>query len=270
MTEVPVDQLQDIFQQIGTELRQREQFTYERNVSLSNENVQLIARHEAASAQLTQYVQREQDVSLVLENIAAELPQCDIKPELEITQKIRKIAERAKALDEEKSKMEEEYKAKIAALEESRPLTQEEVQEARVQAIRIVQTQMQCRVEATQAILEDASKTWLELEELPQKEELKQHIKHFEDAIATAEEEYKGLNALAKMRKKGEITQFQQRIQKYREQQINLANVVSPHESKVAHLVDTLEKKVQSFTSSKEVIESTADSLVTAKMLSAA
>ncbi len=270
LTEVPVDQLQDIFQQIGTELRQREQFTYERNVSLSNENVQLIARHEAASAQLTQYVQREQDVSLVLENIAAELPQCDIKPELEITQKIRKIAERAKALDEEKSKMEEEYKAKIAILEENRPLTAEEAQEARVQAIRIVQTQMQCRVEQTEAILKDATRTWQELEELPQKKELEQHIRHFEGVIAKAEEEYKGLGALAKMRKKMEITQFQQQVQKYREKQINLATAVSPYEDKVAHLVDQLEKKVKGFTSSKAVIEDTEDPLVTAEMLSAA
>ena len=270
LPEVPVDQLYDIFQQIGTELRHRERITYEHNALLSSDNVQLIAQHEEKSAQLNQYVQREQDVSLVLENIAAELPQCDIKPELEITQKIRKIAERAKALDEEKNKMEEEYKAKIAALEENRPLTQEEIQEARVQAIRIVQTQMQSRVEATEAILEDASKTWLELEELPQKKELQQHIRHFEDAIAKAEEEYKGLNALAKMRKKGEITKFQQQVQRYREKEINLANAVSPHENKVAHLVDQLEKKVQSFQSSKGVIESTEDSLVTAEMLTAA
>ena len=138
LPEVPVDQLHEIFQQIGTELRHRDQATYAQNVILSNENVQLIARHEAESAKLSQYVQREQDVSLVLENIAAELPQCDIKPELEITQKIRKIAERAKALDEEKSKMEEEYKAKIASLEENWPLSAEEAQEARVQAIRII------------------------------------------------------------------------------------------------------------------------------------
>ena len=45
--------------------------------------------------------------------------------------------------------MEEEYKERIATLEENMPLTPEALQEARVQAIRIVQTQMQCRVEET-------------------------------------------------------------------------------------------------------------------------
>ena len=129
---------------------------------------------------------------------------------------------------------------------------------------------MQCRVEETEAILDDASRTWQELEELPQKKELQQHIQHFEEVKARAEEEYKGLGALAKMRKKGEITQFQQQVQKYREKEINLANAISPHEEKVAHLVDQVEKKVKGFKSSKGVIEDTEDSLVTAEMLSVA
>ena len=95
-------------------------------------------------------------------------------------------------------------------------------------------------------------------------------IPHLEKTIARAEEEAKSLGPLAKMRKKTEITQFQQQVQKYREKQINLAIAVSPYEDKVAHLVDQLEKKVKGFTSSKAVIEDTEDPLVTAEMLSAA
>ena len=193
LLDVPVDQLREIFQQIGTELKEREMKTYAQNATMVKENVQLIARHEAKTAELTQYIQREQDLALVLGNIATEMPQCDIKPKLEITQKVRKIADRAKALEEEKTKIEEDYKARIAILEENRPLTPEELQEARVQAIRIVQTQMQCRVEETEAILEDASKTWQELEEFPQKAKLQQHIQHLEEVISKAEEEYKSL-----------------------------------------------------------------------------
>ena len=113
-------------------------------------------------------------------------------------------------------------------------------------------------------------RTWQELEELPQKTELQQHIQHFEEAISKAEEEYKSLGALTKMRKKSEITQFQQQVQKYRERQINLANAISPHEEKVAHLVDQVEKKVKGFKSSKGVIEDTEDSLVTDAMLTVA
>ena len=72
------------------------------------------------------------------------------------------------------------------------------------------------------------------------------------------------------MRKKNEITQFQQQVQKYREKQINLANAISPHEEKVAHLFDQVEKKMKGIKSSKGVIEDTEDSLVTDAMLTAA
>ena len=57
LPEVPIDQLQEIFQQIGTELKDRELATYAQNATLLKENVQLIARHEVESAELTQYVQ---------------------------------------------------------------------------------------------------------------------------------------------------------------------------------------------------------------------
>ena len=90
----------------------------------------------------------------------AELPQCDIEPELLATQKIRKIAARAKALEEEKANMEVEYKERIVVLEASQPVNPEAAQEERVQAFRIVETQMKCRVEAVEAILADARKTW--------------------------------------------------------------------------------------------------------------
>jgi hypothetical protein len=69
------------------------------------------------------------------------------------------------------------------------------------------------------------------------------------------------------MKKKGEITQFQQQVQRFREKQINLAKAISPHEEKVAQLVDTIETKVKGFKSSKGVIEDTEDSLVSDIML---
>jgi hypothetical protein len=270
LPEVPIDQLQEIFQQIGTELKERELATYTQNATLVRENVQLIARNEARNAELTQYEQREQDLSLVLQNIAAELPQCDIQSELAVTQKVRKIADRAKALEEEKAKMEEEYKEKIAALEAQQPATPEAVQEAHVQAFRIVETQMKCRAEEVESLLEDATRTWTELEELPEKIELQKSIQSYDQLIAQAEEEAKSLGALAKMKKKTEITQLQQLAQKFRTKQINLDNTINPHQEKVAQLVDRIEKKVIGFKASKGVIEDTEDPLVTDIMLTTA
>ena len=72
------------------------------------------------------------------------------------------------------------------------------------------------------------------------------------------------------MRKKTEITQFQQQAQKYREKQISLDNAITPHEEKVAQLVDKIEKKVLEFKASKGVVETMDDALVSDLMLSTA
>ena len=46
-----------------------------------------------------------------------ELPQCNIEFALPLTQKVRRIADRAKALEEIVTKMEEDHKVQIAELE---------------------------------------------------------------------------------------------------------------------------------------------------------
>ncbi len=107
-------------------------------------------------------------------------------------------------------KMEEEYKTKIDELEEKQPGTPEKDKEARVQAFRIVATQMKCWVDDAESLLADVTKTWSELEELPDKLDLQQSIQNVEKAIVDAERETKSLGALAKMKKKTKITQIQQ------------------------------------------------------------
>ncbi len=104
--------------------------------------------------------------------------------------------------------LEEEYKEKIAELEARQPSIPEEDKEARLQAFRIVATQMKCRVEDLESLLADVTKTWMELEELPEKMDLQKSIQGYEQSIAKAEEEAKILGDLSKMKKKAEITQI--------------------------------------------------------------
>ena len=163
---------------------------------------------------MRQYEQREQDLSQVLHNITAKLPQCNLEPELPVTQKVRRIAEREKALEEEKAKLEEDYKAQIAELKARVPDTSEADKEARTQAFKIVATQMKCRIDDVESLLADVKRTWSELEELPDKLDLQQSIQNYEKTIAQMEEEAKSLGALAKMKKKTELNQLQQQVQK--------------------------------------------------------
>ena len=95
-----VDQLQMIQQQIATELRDRELATYNQNTQLRQQNAELTAGLYPKVEELRQYEEREQDLSQVLQNIALELPQCSIEFSLPLTQKVRIIVDRAKALEE--------------------------------------------------------------------------------------------------------------------------------------------------------------------------
>ena len=80
------------------------------------------------------YEEREHDLSQALQNIALELPQCNIEFALPLTQKVRRITDRAKALEETVVKMEEDHKAQIAELEARALGTPEADKEVREQA----------------------------------------------------------------------------------------------------------------------------------------
>ena len=108
------------------------------------------------------------------------------------------------------AKMEEDHKAQIVKLEAWAPGTPEENKEARAQAFRTTSMQMKCRIDDAESLLADATKTWSELEELPDRLDLQQSIQNMENAIAAIKEEVKSLGSLAKMKKTTEMNHLQQ------------------------------------------------------------
>ena len=82
-----------------------------------------------------------------------------------LIQKVRRVADRAKALEETVTKMEEDHKAQIVELKVRAPSTPQEDKEARAEAFRLMVTQMKSRIDDTQSLLDEATKTWSELEE---------------------------------------------------------------------------------------------------------
>ena len=75
-------------------------------------------------------------------------------------------------MEETVVKMEEYHKAQIAELEARAPGTLEVDKEERAQAFRLTSTQMKCHIDDAKSFLADATKTWSELEELPDRLEL--------------------------------------------------------------------------------------------------
>ena len=84
--------------------------------------------------------------------------------------------------------MEEDHKAQIAELEARAPGTPEAEKEARAQAFRITSTQVKCRIDDAESLLTDVTKTWSELDELPDRLELQQSIPNIEMTTTTIKE----------------------------------------------------------------------------------
>ena len=102
-----IDQLQMIQQQLNVELRNRELATYKQNVQLKQKNAALTTSYQKKEGELRKYEERDQELSQVLQSIALEIPQCNIEFALPVPQKLRKVADRAKALEETVAQLEE-------------------------------------------------------------------------------------------------------------------------------------------------------------------
>ena len=81
-------------------------------------NAALTTNYQKKADELRKYEEREHNLSQFLQSIALELPQCNIEFALPLPQKVRRVADRAKALEETvtrmketTAKMEEDYKA---------------------------------------------------------------------------------------------------------------------------------------------------------------
>ena len=239
-------------------------------MQLRQQNAELTARFQTKAEELRTYEKREQDLSQVLQSIALELPQCNIEFALPLTQKVRRVADRAKALEETVTKMEEDHKAQITELEARAPGTPQADKEARTEAFRLTSTQMKCLIDDVESLLADAMKTWSNLDELPAKLELQQSILNIENAIVAMKEEVKSLGALAKMKNTTEMNHLQQEAQRLRAKEIQFNNLLQPYQEQIAELVDAVEQKVKEFTANKSEIDSAEGPMITQVMLEAA
>ena len=68
--------------------------------------------------------------------------------------------------------MEEDHKAEIAELEARAPRNPQADKEARVEAFRLTFAQMKSRIDVAQSVLANATNTWSELDEHPERVEL--------------------------------------------------------------------------------------------------
>ena len=145
-------------------------------MQLKQKNAALATSYQKKEGELRKYEERDQELSQVLQSIALELPQCNIEFTLPVSQKLRKVVDRAKALEETIAQLEEtlakredDHKAQIAELEARPPGTPPAEKEARIEALRLTSTHMKSRINDALLVLADATSTWSELDAPPRK-----------------------------------------------------------------------------------------------------
>jgi len=206
-----------------------------------------------------------------------ELPQCNIEFALPVPQKLRRVADRAKALEEtvtrmdvEVAKMKADHEVHIAELEARIRDTSQADQKARVEALRLTSAQMQSRIDEARLVLTDATNTWAELDEPPEKVEIQQSIQQIENTAAAMKEEIKGLAALQKMRKTKEMNCLQQEAQQLRTKEIHINDLLQPYQEQIAEIVDMVEQKMKEFTTTREETDATEDASIIQALLDSA
>ena len=85
----------------------------------------------------------------------------------------------------------------------------------------------------------------------PDRLDLQQSIQNIENATTQIKEEVKRLGSFAKMKKMTEMNRLQQEVQQLRGKEIQFNNLLQPYQEQITELVDTVEKKVKEFTTSK-------------------
>ena len=93
---------------------------------------------------------------------------------------------------------------------------------------------MQSRIDEARLVLTDATNTWAELDEPPEKVEIQQSIQQVENTTAAMKEEIKGLAALQKMRKTKEMNCLQQEAQQLRTKEIHINDLFQPYQEQIA------------------------------------
>jgi len=266
-----------IQQQLGAELKSRELETYQQNMQLKQQNAALAISVQKRADEVRTFEEREQDLSQVLQSIALELPQCNIEFALPVPQKLRRVADRAKALEETMVRMDEvvarmkaEHEVQITELEARIQDTSQADQKARVEALRLTSAQMQSRIDEARLVLTDATNTWAELDEPPEKVEIQQSIQQIENTAAAMKEEIKGLAALQKMRKTKEMNCLQQEAQQLRTKEMYINDLLQPYQEQIAEIVDTVEQKMKEFTTTREKIDTTEDASISQALLESA
>ena len=140
--------------------------TYQQNEKFMKENDQLWSGNESISMKLLKKEHEENKLKHAIDDLCAELPQCNIQPETPLLQKVKIITAKAKDLEETIEKMDAKHKAHIAELEARELETPPKEHKARVVELQGYAAMITLHLAETHKFLDEATTTWTNMEDL--------------------------------------------------------------------------------------------------------
>jgi archaellum component FlaC len=259
-----------VHEKVSVELRARELSTFHANQRLQSQELELKASHKNISEKLALYEAQDISIRNAVDEIAQELPACEIQPDLPLVEKVQIIGGRVKTLEHEIVAMAEDHRTQISELEARVAAHLTDDSQQQFEALRRTSTQLTSRAGEAENLMNQAMEAWTELETLPFKIGLLQQVQGAEQSLTVLTEEAKALEGLAKMRKMSEVRRIQQQLHKLRNEDAKLTNSIQPFMDEYADLAAQIEAKIKEIAESQQVIdgitkeEATAETVQTA------
>ena len=138
----------------------------------------------------------------MIEDLCAELPQCNIQPETSLLQKVNIIVARAKDLEETIERMDMEHKSRITELEAKAPETSSEELKERTQALQAFSATIAKHLEDAQKLLDETTNAWAtmnDIENMVNVHEAIQKTQQEMDTIVVAMKDFPPVQCMIKM-----------------------------------------------------------------------
>jgi hypothetical protein len=267
---IPIETLQLVHEKVSLELRARELSTFQENQRLQSQEIELKESHQNISAKLALYEAQDTGIRTAIEEIAQELPACEIQPDLPLVAKVQIIGGRVKTLEQEKVAMAEDHRTQIAELEARVAAQTTDDAQVQFEALSRASMQMKNRVQEAENLMNQAMEAWTELVKLPFKVGLSEQVQAAEQSLAVLNEEAKSLTGLPKMKKMGEVRKMQQQLHKLRTEDEKLTNSIQPFMDEYAEIVGQVETKIKEIAESQEIIDTLTKEDATAETVQTA
>ena len=204
-----------------------------------------------------------------IDDLYTEFPHCKIPSNVALPQKLKIIVERSKDLEEIIKKMDVEHKARIAEIEARTPGMPPAVREVRVQELGGYAEMVETRVEEAQQLLNEASHTWANMEDIDGLIEVREALQKTHRELHALTGTMKDLLPIEHILKMEETTKLQAELQKLRAKEVHYTNTLQPWQEKLSTITVGVNEKLLQAKRMQTIVTSLLEEQPTADLVNA-